>query len=102
VKLLLAFITIAGFVPTIVKWVADGRISIQMAALMGILMTALIAMDRISFRAVIAVISLATFGMAYASDGRWQSFASVILIVLPLVICLLGFYIMFRAFFRKS
>lgn len=95
-RLLLVFLTLAGLATAILRWIDEGRISMEMGAGLAILVTALIALDGISFRVILALVGLIGFGLHYAADGSWKAFAAILMAVMPLIICLLGFYIMFR------
>lgn len=98
----IAFITILGMLPSLVRWTVQGNISVHAAAGLAILMVILLS---IGSRAIVftgPIIALAAFGLQYAPkqslDGLWRP----VMALLPLAITLFGIYLMFAGLKRKT
>lgn len=94
-RLLIVFVTILAMLPTLVRWTAQGKMSVSTAAITAVLLVFLLSMGTRVLRLMLPVVGLAAFGLQYADDGTLKSFWGAIAALLPLGIALFGFYIMF-------
>lgn len=89
-QFLLIFVSILGLLPVLVRWTVQGKISVQTAAILAVLLVFLLAIGSRAFRVM-------AFGLQYADNGTWQSFWGVISTLLPLGVALFGIHIVFGA-----
>jgi hypothetical protein len=101
-RLLFIFVTILGTLPTLIRWTVQGKLSVQTAALLAVLLIFLLSLGNRTFRILAPIVGLAAFGLQYADEATWNSFFRPIALLLPLGMALFGFYIMFTGFTSRK
>lgn len=93
----------------VMRAVEHGAISVNHAALVLVVLAALvgvsramgISLARLVFRVAVPVVSLLIF-LIWNTDGSSAQMASLFFALLPVIIAMLGIYIMFRGGFKNN
>lgn len=96
-----SFVTIIGMLPSLIRWVMNGSISIQAAALLMLLIVVLLSLGSRAVTFTGPVIAVIAFALQYAPEQTWPGLLTAASALLPLGIALFGIYIMLSSFRHK-
>lgn len=98
---IVAFVTIIGMLPSLIRWVVNGSISIHAAGFLMLLMVFLLSLGSRAIAFTGPVIAVTAFALQYTPQQTWGGLFRTASTLLPLGIALFGIHIMLGSFRHK-